>query len=82
MWCTSRASPHSTSSPTIVRCLVRTRWWCTAAVSRSEGIGASTSSALRSESTMTRAPSSIAADTSLQIAPSARSSASPPPATR
>ena len=68
MWCTSRASPHSTISPTIVRCLVRTRWWCTAAVSSSDGIGASTASELRSDSTITRAPASISADTSAQIA--------------
>ena len=65
-----------------MRCFVRTRWWCTAAVSSSDGIGASTSSALRSDSTITRAPSSMAAETSPQIAASARSSASPPPLTR
>ena len=51
-----------------MRCLVRTRWWCTAAVSSSDGIGASTESALRSDSTITRAPRSIAVETSRVIA--------------
>ena len=57
MWCTSRASPHSTTRPTLVRLRSRTRWWCTAAVSSRLGIGACSSSLLRSLSTMIRAPS-------------------------
>ena len=40
MWCTSRASPLSTTSATVVRSLVRTRWWCTADTASSDGIGA------------------------------------------
>ena len=40
MWCTSRASPVSTTSPTCVRVFSRMRWWCTAEVSSSDGIGA------------------------------------------
>ena len=41
MWCTSRASPVSTTRPTLVRLRSRTRWWCTAATASSDGIGAS-----------------------------------------
>ena len=41
MWWTSRASPVSTTRPTCVRVRSRTRWWWTAAVSSSDGIGAS-----------------------------------------
>src|SRR3954453_17135017 len=51
MWCTSRASPHSTTSPTRVRVLARIRWWCTAAVSSRLGIGALVLLESRSEST-------------------------------
>ena len=40
-WCTSRASPVSTMRPTWVRVFSRIRWWCTAAVNSSDGIGAS-----------------------------------------
>ncbi len=40
MWCTSRASPASTTRPTIVRVFSRMRWWCTAEVSNNDGIGA------------------------------------------
>ena len=41
MWCTSRASPHSTMRPTWVRVFSRIRWWWTAEVRSSDGIGAS-----------------------------------------
>ena len=50
---------------------------CTADVSSSDGIGASISSALRSDSTMTRAPLSIACVTSSKIVSSAARNASP-----
>ena len=40
MWWTSRASPVSITRPTWVRVFSRTRWWWTAAVSSSDGIGA------------------------------------------
>ena len=63
MWCTSRASPDSTTSPTRVRVRSRTRWWWTAETRSSDGIGASSVVELRSESTMTLAPSSMAAET-------------------
>ena len=46
--------------PTLVRVFSRIRWWCTAPTSSSDGIGANTSSVLRSESTMMRAPSAMA----------------------
>ena len=62
MWCTSRASPDSTTRPTWVRVFSRTRWWWTAAVSSREGIGASSVVELRSESTMMFAPSAMAAE--------------------
>ena len=65
-----------------MRCFSRIRWWCTAAVSSSDGIGAYTSSLLRSLSTTMRAPSAIALLTSVRIASRARFNASPPPATR
>jgi hypothetical protein len=41
MWWHSRASPDSTISPARVRVRSRIRWWCTAPVSSSDGIGAS-----------------------------------------
>ncbi len=63
MWWTSRASPDSTTRPTRVRALVRTRWWWTAATSSSEGMGASSDVELRSDRTITSAPSSMAAPT-------------------
>ena len=40
-WCTSRASPVSTTRPTWVRVFSRIRWWWTAEVSSSDGMGAS-----------------------------------------
>ena len=62
MWCTSRASPVSTTRPTLVRLRSRTRWWCTAETASSDGIGASFSSDSRSDRMMIRAPSAIAAE--------------------
>ena len=44
--------------------VVRIRWWCTAEVSSSEGIGGVVGVELRSDSTMMWAPSSMAAVTS------------------
>ena len=67
MWCTSRASPHSITRPTLVRWRSRIRWWCTALVSSSEGIGAYTESLLRSLNTMMRAPSSMKSLTLLRM---------------
>ena len=46
-----------------MRVFSRTRWWCTAAVISSDGIGARFSSQSRSESTMIRAPAAIALQT-------------------
>ena len=45
----------------------RTRWWCTAPVSSSDGIGALSASTPRLDSTISRAPSSIASETSSAI---------------
>ena len=81
MWCTSRASPHSTTRPTWVRVFSRMRWWCTAAVSSSDGMGASSSDELRSESTMILAPSAMASVTLARTSSSARRRPSPPSAT-
>ena len=67
MWCTSRASPASAMSPTRVRVRSLTRCWCTAPVSSSDGIGAQSASTPRLDSTISRAPSSIAAETSALI---------------
>ena len=78
-WWTSRTSPASMTSPTWVRVFSRTRWWWTAAVSSSDGIGARSALEWRSESTMMRAPSAMARDTSPQISSSRAASASPPP---
>ena len=80
MWCTSRASPVSTTSPTLVRAFSRTRWWCTAAVSSSEGMGAQSAVELRSDRTMMLAPSAMASDTRRRTTSMARRSASPPAA--
>ena len=80
-WWTSRTSPASTSSPTWVRVFSRTRWWWTAPVSSSDGIGACSCVEWRSESTITRAPSAIAADTSAQISSIRSAIAAPPPST-
>ena len=43
-----------------MRVFSRTRWWWTAAVISSDGIGARFSSQSRSDSTMIRAPAAIA----------------------
>ncbi len=80
MWCTSRASPVSITRPTWVRVFSRTRWWWTAAVSSSEGMGAHSAVELRSERTMRLAPSAMAAETRRRTSSSARRSASPPAA--
>ena len=80
-WCTSRTSPASTSSPTWVRVFSRTRWWWIAPVSSSDGIGASSWVACRSESTMIRAPSAMAWLTSAQISSIRAAIAVPPPST-
>ncbi len=57
------------------------RWWCTAEVSSSDGIGAMCSVESRSDSTMIRAPAAMAVDTSRRTRSSASRSASPPPLT-
>ena len=82
MWCTSRASPASTTSPTRVRVRSRTRCWWTAPVSSSEGIGAKSFVTPRWESTISRAPSSIASDTCVQIWRRRSSRPAPPSAAR
>ena len=81
MWCTSRASPHSTTRPTWVRVFSRIRWWCTAEASSSEGIGASSPLEWRSERMMTLAPSAMASDTLADTSSMARRMPSPPSAT-
>ena len=60
MWCTSRASPVSTTRPTRVRVFSPIRWWCTALTRSRDGIGASSAELCRSDSTMILAPSSMA----------------------
>ncbi len=80
-WWTSRTSPASTMSPAMVRSFWRTRWWCTAEVSSSDGIGALSASESRSDSTMKRLPSAMCAETSAQISRRRASSAAPPPST-
>ena len=78
MWWTSRASPVSITRPTLVRVFSRTRWWCTAAVSSSEGMGAHSAVALRSDRTIRLAPSAMASETRRRTSSMARRSASPP----
>ena len=78
MWCTSRASPVSITRPTRVRVFSRTRWWCTAAVSSSEGMGAASAVELRSDRTIRLAPPAMASETRRRTSSSARRSASPP----
>ncbi len=77
-WWTSLASPDSTTRPTWVLVFSRTRWWCTAAVSKSEGIGARLCVELRSERTIRFAPCSIAAETLPHTCPTAASSSAAP----
>ena len=67
--------------PTCVRVFARTRWWWTAAVSSSDGIGARSASESRSESTTKRLPARIASETSAQISSRRARSAAPPPST-
>ncbi len=81
MWWTSRASPDSTTRPTWVRVFSRTRWWWTADTSSRDGIGASSAVELRSERTITSAPSAMAALTRRRTSSMAARRASPPPAT-
>ena len=64
-----------------MRVFSRMRWWCTAEVSSSDGIGAMCSVESRSLSTMRRAPAAMAVDTSRRTRSSASRSASPPPLT-
>ena len=64
-----------------MRVFSRMRWWCTAEVSSSEGIGARSRPESRSERTTNRAPSAIAADTSVKICSSRACIASAPPDT-
>ncbi len=47
-WCTSRASPVSTTRPVCMRRPRRIRWWCTAAVASSAGIGTRSAGRARS----------------------------------
>ena len=81
MWCTSRASPHSMTSPTRVRDFSRIRWWWTAAVSSSDGIGASSADEYRSDSTISLAPSATAWLTLARTSSRALRMPSPPSAT-
>ena len=63
----------------MVRVFSRMRWWWTAEVSSSDGMGAKSRSASRSDRTTKRAPLSMASDTSVQMASRrARSAGSPP----
>ena len=64
-----------------MRVFSRTRWWCTAAVISSDGIGARFSSQSRSESTMIRAPAAIALLTLVRSSSIACRRAGPPPLT-
>ena len=79
MWCTSRASPHSTTRPTRVRDFSRTRCSWTAAVSSSDGMGAMRALELRSDRMMTFDPRAMAMLTRLRTSSMAARSASPPP---
>ena len=79
MWWTSRASPDSTTSATLVRVFCRTRCWCTAEVSSRDGIGARSAVECRSDSMITRAPAAIASSASGRHRSIASASASAPP---
>ncbi|SIN16183.1 Uncharacterised protein [Mycobacteroides abscessus subsp. abscessus] len=62
-----------------MRVAERSRWWCTAAVSSSDGMGAQVAEELRSDSTMYCTPRWIAAETFSQISViRARRAAAPP----
>ena len=80
MWCASRASPVSTTRPTRVRVFSRIRWWWTAPVSSSDGIGARPVGAAAVGQHDEPRAASIAASTSAQISSSRCAQASPPPA--
>ena len=80
-WCTSRTSPASTTSEIRVRVPWRSRWWCTALVSSSDGIGASSESESRSDSTTCVTPAAMSASTWAKISSSRACSALPPPDT-
>ena len=77
-WWTSRTSPASTTMLTRVRVRSRTRWWCSAEVSRSEGIGARSAVDSRSLRTMKITPDSTAALASAHRASMLRAMASGP----
>ena len=62
MWCTSRASPLSTTIPTWVRVFSLIRWWWTAAVASRDGMGARAGSSPRSEITRMLTPLAMAAE--------------------
>ncbi|MNI27826.1 hypothetical protein D3C73_815820 [compost metagenome] len=49
-WCTSQASPASTTRPTAPRLPVLIRWWWTADTASKEGMAACLESMARSES--------------------------------
>ncbi len=82
MWCTSRTSPASTTMPTFMRVCLRMRWWCTAAIMRSDGMGARSRLESRSDSTMNCAPCAMARSTSSHMASMRRCMASGPSSTR
>jgi len=78
-WWTSRTSPASTTSATLVRVAERRRWWCTAEVSSSDGIGAHAPLESRSETITYSTPRATAAETFSQIsAIRARRDSAPP----
>ncbi|OPZ51967.1 MAG: hypothetical protein BWY91_02511 [bacterium ADurb.BinA028] len=80
-WWTSRTSPASMSRPTWVRVFSRSKWWWTAEVSNSDGIGARSALESRSESTTKRTPREIAAETSAKICSIRAVMAAAPPLT-
>ena len=69
-------------APTRVRVPSRTRWWCSPAVARREGIGAISGSTPRSERIRMLQPSAIAAFARANSASSARSIPAAPSAAR
>ena len=81
-WWTSRTSPASTSSEILVRLALLSRWWCTALVSSSVGIGAHCAFESRSESTMNFTPRLTAPETFSQISCSLAASSEAPPSGR
>ncbi len=81
MWWHSRASPASTTNPTLVRAFSRMRWWCTALVDRSDGIGASSREDPRSDRIRICAPAAISIDARWRISSSAARRPAAPSAT-